>query len=1639
MRERTAFAMAGVSTSSSSAVAISSAFLLITACIPRPVASVTMTTNDKDALLAIKPALGVTLTSWQASSSCGPLGFVQQANEFGAVSCDGSGNVVWMNFHMQSLKGSMPTDISKLSALTFLNLCYNLLRAPPPSPPPAFSISATTCCTARQLLTHLKLPPPLPPFPLPPSPQQSLLQPAARQLHALDRHTDANASTHRFDPPPVLSLPLSLPFVGMPLCASGVSNLAVRVACRPTSLCTRVHTTIRFHSTIVTTLEGRSRLDLQADLCQLVLRHCPNIQLTIFSNYLVGTIPPLPPSLVNVYVDENFFIARSPSGVSPAVCHTNCFTSSPPAACPLSTQRPAAQCVFCGGAAGATGMCGGLLEGCTVDPTGLTAPNGGSAALLPQFCEAVYILPAQVSVLMALKSSLGVTDSTWVGTGECTGAKASQATPYWAGVRCSGNALCACKAPLGHFTPPSHRSRRSPPCTYGPASRSLLDTSQKALLYPSHRSQRSPPCTYGPAAPSRHPFNAHLTHSHAYGTPLTHHITPTLFLPCPCSPLAATPASHCLDLSSNLFNQQLDGFLSDVYSLTQLKQLLLGYNWFYGSVPTTISQLSKLTGLSLFSNYLTGSLPSLPSSLLALDIAYNFLSGSLPTLPSTLSHCAAEHNCLVPAAAAPCARFGSTQRPAAVAGAAAATATERCAVCGMGTATEESVCFDGECVVSVAPAVVLAGPNGPVQAVQDLQCTGGYVRVGEGERSFDGECVVSVAPAVVLAGPNGPVQAVQDLQCTGGYVRVGEGERSFDGERVVSVAPALRWGQTGRLKPCRICSAQVGMSVWEKERGAGTGTAWCLCLQMRFSRYHWWFTRGRVKLCWITMFGCSGVCAVCAPYLLPHASTSSPSPCIHLIPFPCIHLVPFPMHPPHPLPHASTSSPSPCIHLISFPMHPPHPLPHASTSSPSPCIHLISFPMHPPHPLPHASTSSPSPCIHLVPFPMHPPHPFPMHPPHLLPHASTSSPSPCIHLIPFPMHPPHLLPHASTSSPSPCIHLISFPMHPPHPLPHASTSSPSPCIHLIPFPMHPPHPLPHASTSSPSPCIHLISFPMHPPHPLPHASTSSPSPCIHLIPFPMHPPHPLPHASTSSPSPCIHLIPFPMHPPRPLPHASTSSPSPCIHLIPFILFSTLASSPSFYPAPTHPPTSILLHAGSSQASMSVATVTALLSLKSALGVTATAWGSGGCSVEGYTSGSDWPGVACDSLGNVVSIDLTSQKLKGSMTPWQRMAALSHHPSSVLPCLSPGQSMHAHFHALMLSTLVPLLHGSDLTSQKLKGSMASDVIALTSLTRLIFDSNLFWTPLASFVSYFSSLSSLVVLDLQYNWFYGTLPAYLLDLPNLTSLALGGNYLTGTVPKPTATTLGKLTLTSNFLTGSAEQEVAGRVEVEEGERVVVGEEMGEGEVEGRVVVVEGRGEGEEGREEEGEGDRVVGREEDREGGRVGNRLGREADREGGRVGNRVGREGEREGKRVGNWEVREEDKEGGRVVGGEEGRGEGEEEERWEGRVGVMVVGEWTGEECQKAEVMGEREVGGREALLLQEARGEREEGGRVVYLEHWWGKVGVIVMRGWEEAERVRQKEGVMGGREAREAEELLLWEGRGEREEEKVGRVVSQE
>ncbi|GJP78679.1 hypothetical protein CLOP_g8949 [Closterium sp. NIES-67] len=425
---------------------------------------------------------------------------------------------------------------------------------------------------------------------------------------------------------------------------------------RPTRICNNW-----FYGTIPATISKLTQLSFLALLTNYLVGTIPPLPATLqhidipphqlprralLTNYLVGTIPPLPATLQHIDVQSNFLTGPFPFSAPTLLCSKNCFTDNIPTCLP-STQRPAADCAFCGGA-GAAGMCRGYLEGCMPDTTGVVGPNVWASPLLPQFCAAVPILPAaQSSVLMALKSSLGVTDSTWGATGKCTGEKATQASPYWSGVRCADDGSVVSIA--------------------------LLNRGLKGALD---------------------------------------------------SFISVLSTLTSLDLSSNLLNQPLHSFLSGLSSLTFLKQLLLGYNWFYGSIPATISQLTSLTGLSLFSNYLTGSLPSLPSSLVALDVAYNFLSGSLPSLLLNLKLCAAEHNCLTPDANSPCRFFGYIQRPAAAAGVAGASATERCAVCGIGTEHEGSACWDGVCAATASPTVVAGGPNGPAKAVLDLQCTG---------------------------------------------------------------------------------------------------------------------------------------------------------------------------------------------------------------------------------------------------------------------------------------------------------------------------------------------------------------------------------------------------------------------------------------------------------------------------------------------------------------------------------------------------------------------------------------------------------------------------------------------------------------------------------------------------------------------------------------------------------------------------------------------------------------------------------------------------------------------------------------------------------------------------------------------------
>ncbi|CAI5519039.1 unnamed protein product [Closterium sp. Naga37s-1] len=133
------------------------------------------------------------------------------------------------------------------------------------------------------------------------------------------------------------------------------------------------------------------------------------------------------------------------------------------------------------------------------------------------------------------------------------------------------------------------------------------------------------------------------------------------------------------------------------------------YNYFIGSIPSTIASLPQLTSLGLFSNYLTGTVPVPSKSLLALDLGFNFLSGTFPKL--ALMFCAGDNNCFLNSTA--CRTYGIVQRPAGA-----------CAICGT-AAGQGDLCFGGSCAPSSAAAVSAGTINSPNQPLLPMACAGG--------------------------------------------------------------------------------------------------------------------------------------------------------------------------------------------------------------------------------------------------------------------------------------------------------------------------------------------------------------------------------------------------------------------------------------------------------------------------------------------------------------------------------------------------------------------------------------------------------------------------------------------------------------------------------------------------------------------------------------------------------------------------------------------------------------------------------------------------------------------------------------------------------------------------------------------------
>ncbi|CAI5978864.1 unnamed protein product [Closterium sp. NIES-64] len=609
-----------------------------------------------DTLLIIKSSLGVTLTTWAAGNTgCTVTSQTQQAGDWTGMICSTTGEVRQIDLENQKLTGSIPKEISKLTALNHIGLGSNLIVQ---------RIAAVT----SNLFSHLTSFPTSPLFPphlfshltsFPTSP----LFPPHHFSHLTSFPSSPLLPPHLVLPPSFLYLlPLVFPpagrGLGTNLCAQpglGTNLLVQRLAAFTSNLLPLTTlANLCVHAMAQNWLYGTIPTALIA---------LPNLYwIKFFRNYLTGTFPAPGPALKYIDLQHNFLSGSfPPHSATYCTATSNCFSQASNCVSTATTQRTPAACSICnvtmaadpagtGWVVPAPGssqvLCGG--GSCTPNasvPFSKGTPYTSSSPLLPMFCALIGMASGSSQAMLALKSSLGVTLSSW----------ASVPTATVMGVVSTSASFPTASSPSLAYL-----------CSVAGALAAPIPASAAASAW------KGVECN-------------------------------------------AAGAVVKMDLGYNLFQARLLTFVSTLTALSSLKDLFLHYNWFIGSIPSSLFALPSLTGLGIFSNYLTGTIPPIPSSLVGLDVAYNFLSGSLP--PHSLKFCAAENNCFSSSSpSSSCNFYGTKQRAAA-----------ECTVCGMGDAAAGNVCWDGVCTADAAAVASQGIPNGPTRPTLAMSCVGSTV------------------------------------------------------------------------------------------------------------------------------------------------------------------------------------------------------------------------------------------------------------------------------------------------------------------------------------------------------------------------------------------------------------------------------------------------------------------------------------------------------------------------------------------------------------------------------------------------------------------------------------------------------------------------------------------------------------------------------------------------------------------------------------------------------------------------------------------------------------------------------------------------------------------------------------------------
>ncbi|CAI5952619.1 unnamed protein product [Closterium sp. NIES-65] len=386
---------------------------------------------DAAALLNIKSTLGVAYTTWTATSPCRLFGSsVGFSGEWNGVWCNGDGKAVLFAVDGLGLKGSLHADMSALTALTRVSLTSNFFNYRIDS----FTSSMKDLPNLVDIRMHIN-------YLYGEIPSFLVNIPKITQLEAPYNYLMGTV-------PPVRaegcggSVSIAAP-TACPRCAGGQEECARWTLSVPTAAGTGSKS---LTTPLARTCVGGAVVGIKESAAMLALKSSLGVTFTSWAasvpcmlNYLFGTVPALATGLLTLDARFNY-LTDLPTAAYKSCSGNNNFLVTPSKCNAAGTvQRTAAECSFCGTTNGVGPFCTATGGACMVnayDNVDGGIVNSATQPAVPLFCLFPPVAMKDSAAMLAIKSSLGVTYTTWAASVPCKLPGQIARVAIWTGVSC---------------------------------------------------------------------------------------------------------------------------------------------------------------------------------------------------------------------------------------------------------------------------------------------------------------------------------------------------------------------------------------------------------------------------------------------------------------------------------------------------------------------------------------------------------------------------------------------------------------------------------------------------------------------------------------------------------------------------------------------------------------------------------------------------------------------------------------------------------------------------------------------------------------------------------------------------------------------------------------------------------------------------------------------------------------------------------------------------------------------------------------------------------------------------------------------------------------------------------------------------